>query len=208
MEQENDRTEVELTEKDIMENTPIEVIVKEPLPEILERHLKNIRHICAAYLNEGEEVHPQFILVDANGQGHALDPSDGMKPDMKHLVAQWITEMAEEVNAVAIFFITEGWALKRSKEEGWQRDMSQHISDHPDKIEVLMIQVETINGTWSGSMELGPANPGTPREIRGAMELDKMEAVGGLFNNLLPQNADVLKVCEEDFALKRKENLH
>lgn len=169
--------------------TPIPFSFKTPLPEEFNIHITQMLHLAAHYLKDGEEVPLLFVGINANNEGHLIDP-EGLP--VRQLIRVMVRNILKEIPAVAVLMMTESWSLPENVAKDWnegKRPEGMQIKDHPEAFEVVMVQIETINGTWGARAKLNPTVKGEPRTLQSDMEFEKATDVGGQFCNLLPQNS-------------------
>lgn len=87
---------------------------------------------------------PHFMLINDTGQVAILEPS-GFETEYDKDWAAWLTSrIATEWRSVAILFLNEAWVVKAKPGEAIDPDVRP--SEHPDRMEVVNVSVETYSG--------------------------------------------------------------
>lgn len=157
-----------------------DIVLPKPVADTVD-HLLSLAATCHA---TGIEMRQVWIGLNAEGKGTLIDSTD--YPE-ETLLAN-VMMMADKTDAVALVMCTEGYTLPPEITKSWAegRRTHQNVSDHPEHYEVLMVQVETVQGTWAGQAKIIGEAPN--QIVRDTLHLEKADAVRGRMNNLLRCN--------------------
>jgi hypothetical protein len=167
------------------------------LSDIIDKVQQNLK-------NHDQLLPVAFLLNDKKMQifGSTLDNETD-----KNYFAELLKQSASKMNADAICFVAESWTLpeKYRNREDTERILKQYgmISEFPEKIEIIAINLETREGTWTGMGDIRPAKKG--RKMTGLTWM-KSEIMEGRFTHLLPVKYPTPKQVK-DFSSKAREKL-
>lgn len=156
------------------------------LPDVVNKEISSLLQLASNVHAKGMEMRMCFVGLEANGEQHFVDASEVPK----EMLAPWIMMLADKHEWVALIMCTEGWTLPQEIARDYRKPggYSGQIGDHPDAIEVLMVQAETVKGTWMGQITFKGKYPEREMLEPKVLELKKADAVGGRYNNLLKAN--------------------
>ena len=118
-------------------------------PELLDKILKNLHEQALAHLNEDGEVMPVVM---------AFSPQEDTKvkvfvypvgrlmnsPDNKEIIRMMMEETIQKDEVTLVLLITEAWLVKlEAKEMTREKAVQLRPSEHPDKQEVVLVNVMT-----------------------------------------------------------------
>jgi hypothetical protein len=103
----------------------------------------------------------------------------------KDMYLETVARLIRDKKPIAIGTITEAWMLKRGIEDV---KLTKRVSEHEDKIEAIIISVETYDEAFLKIYEINRENPEVKIELaEDRRGLDKSN-VQGTFTNLLKEN--------------------
>jgi len=135
----------------------------------------------------------KFDIVVLAGLGDLFGTDEG-----KATAAMIIEKMSDQVKPLALAFITEAWTLsieasdkdKVLSEDGSYQSESVRPHNHPNRVEALVIVMETFDKECISSFQI--EREGDRISLKKHYEsnwlLKKDEKVSGLFTNLLSKN--------------------
>lgn len=133
-------------------------------------------HMCAAiYSPNNEDATHNYVDLEGT-------PS-------KQAAAFVVKEIAKKTGATAIVFTCEGYSLPQDVMKEYAKGNRRYpkISDYPESFEIVMINVQTYEGDWLGSVRIEGSLELGNRTIPDAIEFIKVtQGTGATFSNLLP----------------------
>jgi hypothetical protein len=117
------------------------------IPEECQRSIDAIVSTARGFLSEGNELQAMAFLGKF-GKGFFPAP---MNMSNKDAAARFVTALCKAVEADYVIMISEAWSMSADcTHEELQRlaKTQESISNHPDRIEVVMIKLETHYGLW------------------------------------------------------------
>lgn len=157
-----------------------EVVFPTPVQEQIDQLLG----LAANCHETGIDMRQVFICMDADGQGIFIDGSE-----VPHeVLPSWVMMQAEKNNSIALIMCSEGYTVSSKVAEQWAKHgrPSGQIKNHPESYEILMVQVETQLGTWTGKAALSGEHPNVT--VKQPINLIKVHQASGRLNNLLQCN--------------------
>lgn len=142
------------------------------------------------------------LLTQNEGKGFATAIAPDLGPlynsKNQQVFVDAMHSIISSVKPIAIGFISEAWMVRRGKDD--KHDFSIPIAEQEDRIEVLMVQIETYKDTSLTVYEM--IREGDQVKIQLDEEQSKIskEKVSGLFSQLLQENY-------EQFSKSIEENL-
>lgn len=156
------------------------------LPYPVNDTINHLLQLAATCHSTGIEMRQVWVGLNAEGKGTLVDSTDYPQ---EVLLAN-VMMMADKTESVALVLCTEGYALPQHITKDWAEGRRSHenVSDHPEHYEVLMVQVETRQGTWGGQARIIGEAPN--QIVRDVIKIRKFDATRGRMNNLLRCNWD------------------
>lgn len=154
------------------------------LPDPVRTHITQLLALARSCHQSGIEMRQVFIGVEPNGHGIMMDCSDVPK----EVIPSWVMMSLEKHHCVAAVSCSEGWTVPAKIAEDWAKNGRPpgNISDHPQAIEILMIQAETQLGTWIATSPI--VGKGKERTLEQPLYMQKSDKTRGRLNNLLKCN--------------------
>lgn len=103
----------------------------------------------------------------------------------KDYFAETVRQAASRHRADGIAMVSETWTLPAVDREEFERnrDKYKQIADHPNRVDSVMVKLETVDGDWIGVATIEPGQKG--RKM-GALRWMKPDGSAGRFSHLLP----------------------
>ena len=117
--------------KDIFPNTNVDEFIDMTKEYVKESLMAKKEFLTSYWLLTDKHVH-MFVVHDMPDI-----------PDVKKGIAEFIRERAKEYSAYCAIFATEAWMVKRKAKDVDKLDTSERPSQAKDRIEVLIITVES-----------------------------------------------------------------
>jgi acyl-CoA synthetase (AMP-forming)/AMP-acid ligase II len=154
------------------------------IPEKCQQYLDLIVARMRELLSAGEEVQA-FAFLGSFSAGIYPVPMDMKNKDVS---AAMLKELCKHVEPDFLIFISEAWGLDQTKvsieevKKVWES--KKGIADHPNRIDVIMIKLETSTGLWAAQPQI--------RTVNGKRSLDDphfefMAGAEGRFASFLPR---------------------
>lgn len=153
-------------------------------PDSVQEEIRKLLVCAATAHREGIEMHTVFVGLDADNNITFLDCM-GCPPD---LLPSWVMMQADKNNWVVAIMCTEGWTIPEEarRDYGKPGGYMGELKDHPEAYEVLIVNVETLQGTWGGQAKI--VGEDSNRTVKDELVLAKADEATGLLNNLLKPN--------------------
>lgn len=149
------------------------------LNHVVDKLQKNLK-------NSSQLVSVAFLINDEN-QKIEIIPLTFKDDAEKDYAVEIIKQRASKWKADAICMLSEGWALptKYQNPEDTNRILNEYgqISNFPEKVDIVFLNLETREGLWTGIGHIKPAKKG--RKISG-FAWKKVSGMEGRFSNMLP----------------------
>ncbi len=162
-----------------------EPVIPPKIQTMLDQMMSNFEQILAA----GEEVEPfVFFGQIAERDVHVMPLQFGSEAQ-KNMLAAAIRRACARVQADFSMFVSEAWSLPSKVRAPGDKDPMEgysSISQHPDRVDVLNINVETLQGCWMISREIQPTPDGKARKFATEANPVFSPRVGGRFTGFLP----------------------
>jgi hypothetical protein len=107
------------------------------MPDI-EAIAENLMSVAVEHLIDGEGLAPVHFVLSPAGMATIPMVDQRLTPKMMHPI---VCKIADDLNASAIFFVMEAWMIEAEKKESGKK-----ISEHEDKIEMVVVSVATRQG--------------------------------------------------------------
>jgi len=160
---------------------------------------EHCKHFATSYMKDNHELpmivvflaqneKNEFVIIVAPELGRLHTQED------KPLFVQAVKEAIKVVKPVALAMLTEAWIIKRKVDDpNLDADLSKRPSEHADRQEVVLVQVETYKNSFIAMYDIIHTTNG---EIE--LELDEdisnndidKKNTDGIFSNLLKENYD------------------
>ena len=149
----------------------------------LEQLFEHARDRAADMFNHCGEVLPMWHAVTSNDE-HLIIATPWSGPDEKQQTVESLRAMFEEKHVKQLAFVCEAWVLQLPADTDIDTDNLPVPSEHPDRREVLRINVEDNKGNViSGSYYILRPEHGKPKLSK--FNLDKYDALTGRMTGLL-----------------------
>ena len=158
-----------------------------PLPADVAKLLDSALTLARETLAIGDEVPPTWYLMNREIGSAIMVVAPFRNDDEKYAAAHKIRHTATLSGCDCVVFICEGWAKPSlSTDPDFERlSRTGNIRDEPDRIDVLMINVETYDGFWGAMPEVFAK--GRRRELA-AVEFERGEQMGAMSSWLPPRH--------------------
>jgi hypothetical protein len=154
-----------------------------PMPDNLKALTDNFVSTARDLLqNEGRLAAIAFI-----GRGNDITSIPMEVHGSKDQAAAHIHKVAATLEADFIFTIIEAWMLGKAHARHYDNIMERYgsIGGSPYGIECVMFQLETHEGTWSGTAPQKPLGLSKKKKTFGEVKFEMFDGVGGRFSGLL-----------------------
>lgn len=162
-----------------------EPVIPPKIQNMLDKMMSNFEQVLAA----GEEVEPfVFFGQIAERDVHVMPLQFGSEAQ-KNMLAAAIRQACARVQADFSMFVSEAWSLPSKVKGPGDKDPMEgysSISEHPDRVEVLTVNVETTQGCWMISREIQPTPDGKARHFVTQAQPVFSPRVEGRFAGFLP----------------------
>src|SRR5574342_86303 len=121
------------------------------IPEKYQIAIDKIVSVARKFLSEGGEI-TGFVFLGKSDLPLLPCPMRMSNNAEKEISAMLVREIARAAQAEFVIMISEAWALEQTKIsfDDYKKYMESHngIAEHPDRMEVVMITLETPEGYW------------------------------------------------------------
>jgi len=160
------------------------------IPEAYQSEINRLISIARGFLSAGEELQA-FVFLGASDKPTLPCPMNVCNAKAKDKSAAIVRGIAEAGNAEFAIMISEAWALDAEKTtmEEFIRiaESRESIENHPNRIDVLMVTLETPMGFWVAQSPI-KSSGGKARGF-GEVNFEFLDRVEGRFTCFLPRRA-------------------
>lgn len=153
---------------------------------IMEDH-NNVPMTIALLVQDKEKG---FITGIAPEIGFTYDPEN------KQEFVNTIRTLISAMKPIALGIISEAWMVKRKPEDGYDFDIP--VRDQEDRVEILMVQIETYKDTSLTIYEMIREGDQIKLQLNEEQSQISKENVGGVFSELLKVNYEKFSKSIED----------
>jgi hypothetical protein len=136
----------------------------------------------AAMFDEHGEIAPVWIALTAEGDTHVMPTISGFDKDVMTFLVRLFFDLHD---VVAYVYVAEAWQLQAGEAEARGVIERGGISDHPDRIEVLVYSAEDGSGAMTGRRLITRTSGGKPQ--LGPLEIEQPSWSTGRMVGMLPQ---------------------
>lgn len=182
------------------------VFISPALPDNIVQELAQLFHVAGHAMQHGIELTTAYVQLDADNNHALLDMAGA--PD-RRAMSLFGAQHAMANDMIVNIAMGEAWTappevLAELMEQELPEDFK--LSNHPEAFECITVQVETLNGIWSGKIRVSPFTgtaetadteevAGEPRKYVGVLELVKMDDITeALYPPVLPEHMEALLV--------------
>lgn len=163
-----------------------------PLTGEPKRIVEEIVHAIRKKLELGEEL-PASIFIGSFSKELEIIPIDTSSNVAKEMSTQVARVIAKEMSADCIIVATEAWMVQAKKtDSNSYKDLQENmrrqyksLSEHPARMDVMHISVETREGMWCGTAEIKFKYPSKKKRTFGAVAFEMIHQEGR-FVGILP----------------------
>jgi hypothetical protein len=154
------------------------------IPEECQRSIDLIASRAREFLSEGKELQA-FAFLGKFGKGFFPFP---MEMSNKDIAVKLVTALCKDVEADYIIMISEAWALSGTcPNEELERlaKTRESIAKHPDRMDIVMVTLETQQGTWMCQSQI--KSLGGKKRGFDDLQFIKFDRMEGRFASFLPR---------------------
>jgi len=104
----------------------------------------------------------------------------------KHMQIAMARKVAAEINADAVITTMEAWTINQDDAKNYNSIMEQYgsLSKYPGRIEIVMLMIETPDGTWMGTSEIERSQQNNAKTFKD-INLEYSPGIEGNFTGIL-----------------------
>lgn len=129
------------------------------IPSALQARVDHTIKSVQDHVRAGKELSVTAVVGDAHTGDCVVIPMQGTDARSKDAAVRRVRLTAQLMGATFALIVSEAWMAKGTKDQPLDRQRYKQIKDVPGRKDVVMFQLETQDGAWSGTADI-PAHKG------------------------------------------------